>query len=215
MSPMAKMPGRRGLELLGVGRDQVLVEVQPPIGDRPELHGQPEEGQQRVAGDLEGLAVAVAAECGRQRGAVALQPGDLADAQIHRALRDQRAHLLDRMRRGAELVAAVHQRDAPGDRLQVQASSRGRNRRRRRSGCRGRGSSPSCARRRRRSCPHSSRCRGSAASWAGRSRRRPQPPRIWSRTPCRHRWSRGSAAPLRVPSVTHALDHLVEMEGRR
>ena len=49
MSPMAKMPGVAGLELLGVGRDQVLVQVQAPVGDRPELHRQAEERQHVVA----------------------------------------------------------------------------------------------------------------------------------------------------------------------
>ena len=42
--------GHRGLELLGVDRDQVVVELEPPVGDRAELHGQAEERQQRVAG---------------------------------------------------------------------------------------------------------------------------------------------------------------------
>src|SRR5436190_7456911 len=34
-----------GLELLGIHGDEVLIQVEPPIGDRPELHGEPEEGQ--------------------------------------------------------------------------------------------------------------------------------------------------------------------------
>ena len=59
MSPMAKMPGLRGLEFRGVDRDQVLVEVQAPIGDRTELHRQPEERQHARRRDLDLLAVLV------------------------------------------------------------------------------------------------------------------------------------------------------------
>src|SRR5262245_60452656 len=45
------------LEFLCVDRDQVLVEIEAEIGDRPELHGEAEEGKQRVGGNLSGRAV--------------------------------------------------------------------------------------------------------------------------------------------------------------
>src|SRR3546814_3888542 len=41
---------RRGLELLGVHGDEVLLQVQPEAGDRPQLHGEAVERQQAVAG---------------------------------------------------------------------------------------------------------------------------------------------------------------------
>ena len=42
--------GHAGLEFLRIDRDQVLVELQSPIGDRPELHGEPEERQHASVG---------------------------------------------------------------------------------------------------------------------------------------------------------------------
>ena len=45
--------GNVGLERLGADRDQVVLQVDAPVGDRPELHGQAEERQDRVAGDVE------------------------------------------------------------------------------------------------------------------------------------------------------------------
>ena len=51
MSPIAKMPGLAGLEGRGVDLDQVAVEVEPPLGDRAQLHLQAVEGEQRVAGE--------------------------------------------------------------------------------------------------------------------------------------------------------------------
>src|SRR5262245_62224454 len=41
-------------ERAGVDRDQFAVfELDAPVGDRPELHGEPEEWQDRIAGNLE------------------------------------------------------------------------------------------------------------------------------------------------------------------
>src|ERR1700750_260180 len=40
--------GLAGLERFGIDRDELFVKPQPPIGDRPELHGQAEERQDGV-----------------------------------------------------------------------------------------------------------------------------------------------------------------------
>src|SRR3954447_14152132 len=75
--------GHVRLEFLGVDRDQVLVEVQAPVGDRPELHGQAEEGQHHVRRDLEGRAVVAAHDRGLERRGRALERHDLAERHVH------------------------------------------------------------------------------------------------------------------------------------
>ncbi len=175
MSPIAKMPGDVGLEFLGVGRDQVLVQVEAPVGDRAELHRQPEERQQVVAFDVDDLAVLLAHRERRRAGRPSpFSPVTWPSTKSILPCGDQFAHRVDRMRRGAERVAAMDQRDPLGDRMQVQHPVERRiaaadDRRRA-----GRGTAPSCARRRRRFCPRRPRCRGSAASSAGTSRRPPR-----------------------------------------
>ena len=52
--------------------------------------------------------------------AVAVQARHLTDEQANLSFGDQRAHLLDRMRRGAEIVAAMDQRQRFGEGLQVE-----------------------------------------------------------------------------------------------
>ena len=76
---------------------------------------------------------------------------------------DQPSHLLDRIRGRAELVAAMHQRHAGGDRLPGSAPSPARNRRRPRPGRGGRGTAPSCARHRTASCPRNRSAPGSGS----------------------------------------------------
>ena len=46
-----------GFELLGVHGDQVLMQVEAPFGDGAKLHGEAEERQHGIAGDIEALAV--------------------------------------------------------------------------------------------------------------------------------------------------------------
>src|SRR5262249_5977736 len=47
-----------GFERRSLDRDELVVlELEAPLGDRPELHGQPEERQERVAGELVHRAV--------------------------------------------------------------------------------------------------------------------------------------------------------------
>src|SRR3954454_8849684 len=45
--------GDRGFELRRVHGNEIFVEVDAPIGDRPELHGEAEEGEQAIGRDLE------------------------------------------------------------------------------------------------------------------------------------------------------------------
>ena len=112
--------GHVGLKGAGVDRDQVVLELQAPIGDRAELHGQAEERQHRIALDLRDRVV-VELDGGAFELAIStLQLGDLADLEIELAGSHQLTHLLDRMRRAAEFVAAMHQRHALADRVEVQ-----------------------------------------------------------------------------------------------
>ena len=67
---MAKMPGHRGLELLGVDRDHVLVELSPQSATGPSFMVSPKNGSSRVAvhhrlarihGEMHGAELAVLA----------------------------------------------------------------------------------------------------------------------------------------------------------
>ena len=112
--------GRRGLEFLGVGRHEVLVQVQAPVGDGAELHRQTEEGHHALAGDVARRAVVELDGGGRHFAVLAGDRADLADDQIHFLFAHEFAHGIDRMRRAAEIVAAMHERDALGNWMQVQ-----------------------------------------------------------------------------------------------
>ena len=92
-----------GLEFLGVDRDQVLVEIEPEIRDRPELHGEPEEGKQRVGGNLSGRAIHALDRDRLKLAAGALQPDRLTKLETHHALRLELTHLAHRCRGGTEL----------------------------------------------------------------------------------------------------------------
>ena len=109
----------RGLELLGIHRDQVLMQVEAPLRHGAQLHGEPEERQHGIAGHVEALAVIALDGGGREHAIVALEARHLAELEAHLAPLDQLAHLLHRVGRGAELVAAMQQRQALRDRLQV------------------------------------------------------------------------------------------------
>ena len=73
MSPMAKIDGVLSLEFLGVHGNQVLVEIETEIGDRPELHGETEERQQRIGRELGQRAVLPLDDDRFELAAVALQ----------------------------------------------------------------------------------------------------------------------------------------------
>ena len=75
-------PRFRSLELRRIDRDQVLLEIDPPIGDRAELHRQAEERQQPRAGDV-GLDPLVVLDRRRSElAALALQPADLTEREV-------------------------------------------------------------------------------------------------------------------------------------
>ncbi len=118
MSPMAKMPGSL-VSKAAVSTAIRSFSSRPPARDRAELHLQPIEGEHRVALDP-AHAVAALDLHRREPVALALQAGDLADDQLHPPLRDEMAHLLDRIGCGPEFVAPMDQRHRAGDRLQVQ-----------------------------------------------------------------------------------------------
>src|SRR5690606_19246573 len=87
---------------------------------RTEFHGEAEEGQHGIAGDAVELAVLVLDRNGGELTVAALKIDDLADAQIHGACGNEAAHLVDAVRRAAEIVAAVDEGDAFGDGLKVE-----------------------------------------------------------------------------------------------
>src|SRR5204862_7790871 len=48
----------RAFELRRIYGNEVLMEIEPPFGDRAELHGEPEERQQGIGGEVEGAFIA-------------------------------------------------------------------------------------------------------------------------------------------------------------
>ena len=159
--------GLAGLELLGVDGDQVLVEVEAPVGDRSELHGEPEERQQRVAGDrasrpsfvLTVTAVELRRPRRRARSIWPMRRSILPSATSARICSTECGAPRNSSRRCTSVSAA-------GDRLQVQRPVERASRRRRRSPRPCRGNPPSCARRRTPTCPRRPRCRRAAAASA-------------------------------------------------
>ena len=57
MSPMAKMPGSLVSNFAVSTGIRFSFELEPPVGDRPELHGEPEERQHDLGRLLEYCAV--------------------------------------------------------------------------------------------------------------------------------------------------------------
>src|SRR5580693_522650 len=96
--------GDIGLEGSRIDRNEVLVQVQSPTGNRTELHREPEKRDQTLAGDFVRSAGRVleghAGELARFTG----QGGNLAKAQIDPPGGGKLPHGLDRMRRGAKIV---------------------------------------------------------------------------------------------------------------
>src|SRR5512146_143121 len=81
-----------GLEFLGVDRDEVLVKIESEIGDRAELHGEAEEGKQRIGGNLAGRAVHALDGDGLELAVGPFQPDRLTELETHQTLRLKLAH---------------------------------------------------------------------------------------------------------------------------
>src|SRR5262245_55710051 len=108
------------LEFLGVDRDEVLVQLEAPIGYRAELHGEPEERHHDLGRLLEGGAVGTLYRDRTELAVLAVQFRHLTELETNVAAVDERQHLLHRGRRRPKLCAAMQQRDRICHRLQVQ-----------------------------------------------------------------------------------------------
>ena len=139
--------GLAGLELLGVDLERLLLELEAPLRDRPELRVQPEECEQLLAADALARAVGPprpAPSCARPRP----------------------------VPRGTPRAGARASRASPCPRSR--APSRAPSRRRPGSRARGRGSPRRAARGSARRCPRARRPPRRRAAAAGTSRRRPR-----------------------------------------
>ena len=97
-----------GLEVFGIYRDIFIVlQLEAPIGDRTELHRQAEERQHQIAVDVRHGAVGLFDNGFLQNAVATDKRGNLADDQINFSFIDQRHHLVDAVRRGAEVVAPM------------------------------------------------------------------------------------------------------------
>ena len=107
------------LELLGIDRDEVFGKRDPPVGDGAELHRQPEEGEHHL--DRQALLAVLGLDRRRfEATALAVHRRHLADHEADLLLGREQTHLLHRMRRTAELVAPVQEREALRYRLQIE-----------------------------------------------------------------------------------------------
>ena len=125
MSPIAKMPGSLVSKVETSTGIRSSFRRSPQLATGPELHGQAEERQHGVAGDVEGRAVA-ALDVGRGELAVgAFEPGDLALHEVDLAGTRQRHHLVDAVGGGAEFRRRCSsvRCEAIGARLSVQSSA--------------------------------------------------------------------------------------------
>ena len=109
-----------GLEFRRVDGDQILFEIEAPIGDRTELHGEAEKGKHDLGRLLEGRTVGALHRHRTELAALPVELGDLTELEADVALLDEGEHLLHRGGRRAELGAPMQQRQRLGDRLQVQ-----------------------------------------------------------------------------------------------
>src|ERR1700724_2720000 len=101
--------GGIGLEGSRIDRNEVLVQVQTPTGNRTEFHREPEKRNEPLAGDVVRSAARVLEGHAGELPPFAGQGGNLAEAQIYPPGSDKLPHGLDGMRRGAKIVAAVNQ----------------------------------------------------------------------------------------------------------
>src|SRR5438309_1369182 len=75
-------PRLRALELGSIDRDQVFMQVDPPIRDRAELHGEAEERENTAAGNRALLAVLVLDDRRGHLSLVAAQSTDLTEGEL-------------------------------------------------------------------------------------------------------------------------------------
>src|SRR5487761_1102103 len=110
-----------GLEARRVDRDELVVlQLDSPIRQRTELHGQPEERQHRIAGDIKSGTVVGFDHGVTDLAVCAGERSDLPKHEIDFALADQRHHLVDAVRRGAEFAAPMQQREVFRQRRQIE-----------------------------------------------------------------------------------------------
>src|SRR5690606_17380727 len=103
----------------GVDGNQPVLERQAPIGNRTELHGQAEEGQQARGRDALGPARTVYRHR-RQEPVLAFERRDLTLQKTHAARLDQIPHAPDAVRSGAEFWPPVDKRNAARGTLEIQ-----------------------------------------------------------------------------------------------
>ena len=107
-------------ELLRVHGNEIFVQIQAPTGDWAELHRKPKERHQTVAGKLRLHPVIALQRRAAEFSVRAGDMGDLPELERDFALLGKVMHRLDRMRRGAEGIATMHQGQALGDRLEIE-----------------------------------------------------------------------------------------------
>ena len=81
MSPMAKMPGSDVSNFAVSTGMRFSLEIEAPVGDRPELHRQAEERQHARRRDLDLVAILVLDDGAGELAALALEAGDLAELE--------------------------------------------------------------------------------------------------------------------------------------
>src|SRR6202022_4590352 len=91
------------LEGSPIDRNEVLVQVQTPTGNRTELHREAEKRDEPLAGDFVRSAARVLEGYAGEFARFAGQGGNLAKAQIDPPGGDKLPHGLDRKRRGAKI----------------------------------------------------------------------------------------------------------------
>ena len=106
--------GHAGLEFFRVHLQRLLLEIETPLRDRPELRMQSEKCEHMISGNLQGGEAVLglqnrAGQPGRPRGRVAVQRRDMPFDQPHLAGGHQVAHAGHRGRRSAKLRAPMHQ----------------------------------------------------------------------------------------------------------
>lgn len=105
---------RAGLELLGIHRNQVLMQVEPEGSHRPQLHGEPIKSQKPIARDRPFIGFN-----GVYLGARTRNARYVGNHKLHFAVGHQLFHAANRIGGCAEIVTPVHQRQLFDDRLQV------------------------------------------------------------------------------------------------
>ena len=117
MSPMAKMPGTLVSNVaVSTGTRLFVAGRCPSSATGPSFMVRPKNGSMASQAIFETRVVVALDDGACEPAALAFQRRHLADHQVHLAGGDQRAHLFDAVRRGAEIVAPVQQRHALGDR---------------------------------------------------------------------------------------------------